>query len=34
VTSKYLAGMPLKLIAGIGFILIGALTVAQHYRSA
>ena len=34
VASKYLAGMPLKLIAGIGFIVIGALTVAQHYRGA
>lgn len=32
--SKYLSGVPFKLIAGIGFILIGILSVAQHYRGA
>lgn len=32
--SRYLTGIPLKLIAGIGFILIGAWTVMQHYRGA
>ena len=34
VASKYLAGVPLKLIAGIGFIVIGAMTVFQHYKGA
>ena len=34
VASKYLTGVPLKLIAGIGFIVIGAISVAQHYRGA
>jgi putative Ca2+/H+ antiporter (TMEM165/GDT1 family) len=32
--SKYLTGVPLKLIAGIGFIVIGAISVAQHYKGA
>lgn len=32
--SRYLTGIPLKLIAGLGFILIGAWTVMQHYRGA
>lgn len=32
--SKYLTSVPLKLIAGIGFIVIGAISVAQHYRGA
>jgi putative Ca2+/H+ antiporter (TMEM165/GDT1 family) len=34
VASKYLAGVPLKLIAGIGFIVIGMMTVVQHYKGA
>jgi putative Ca2+/H+ antiporter (TMEM165/GDT1 family) len=34
VASRYLAGLPLKLIAGIGFIIIGAWTVLQYYRGA
>jgi putative Ca2+/H+ antiporter (TMEM165/GDT1 family) len=34
VARKYLTGVPLKLIAGIGFIVIGAISVAQHYRGA
>ena len=32
VASRYLTGIPVRLIAGIGFILIGALTVADHFR--
>jgi putative Ca2+/H+ antiporter (TMEM165/GDT1 family) len=31
--SKYLAVVPLKLLAGIGFIVIGIISVAQHYRA-
>jgi putative Ca2+/H+ antiporter (TMEM165/GDT1 family) len=34
VASRYLAGVPFKLIAGIGFILIGAWTVLQYYKGA
>ena len=34
VASKYLSGAPLKLIAGLGFIAIGAMTVLQHYKGA
>ena len=30
--ERYLAMLPLKLIAGIGFIAIGAWTVAEHYK--
>jgi len=30
--SRYLSGVPLKLIAGIGFIAIGIWTVTQHFR--
>ena len=32
--SKYLTGVPLKLIAGIGFMVIGAISIAQHFRAA
>ena len=32
VASRYLVNVPLKLIAGIGFILIGIWTVFQYYR--
>ena len=32
--GKFLAHVPLKLIAGIGFIVIGALTLADYYRGA
>lgn len=32
--SRYLTGIPFKLIAGIGFILIGAWTVMQYYKGA
>lgn len=31
--EKYLAAVPLKLIAGIGFMVIGAWTIAEHYRA-
>ena len=31
--DKYLAGMPLKLFAGLGFIVIGMLMVAEHFRA-
>jgi len=34
IASRYLAGVPFKLIAGIGFILIGVWTVTQYYRGA
>jgi putative Ca2+/H+ antiporter (TMEM165/GDT1 family) len=34
VASRYLAGVPFKLIAGISFILIGAWTVMQYYKGA
>jgi putative Ca2+/H+ antiporter (TMEM165/GDT1 family) len=34
VASRYLAGVPFKLIAGIGFILIGVWTVVQYYKGA
>ena len=34
IASRYLVGVPFKLIAGIGFILIGIWTVAQYYRGA
>jgi putative Ca2+/H+ antiporter (TMEM165/GDT1 family) len=30
--SQYLASLPLKPIAGLGFILIGAWTLLQYYR--
>jgi putative Ca2+/H+ antiporter (TMEM165/GDT1 family) len=30
--GKLLANVPLKLIAGIGFVVIGALTLADYYR--
>jgi putative Ca2+/H+ antiporter (TMEM165/GDT1 family) len=32
--GRYLSAVPFKLIAGLGFIAIGAWTVAQYYRSA
>lgn len=30
--SRYLSGIPLKLIAGIGFVVIGAWTITQALR--
>lgn len=32
--ERWLAFMPLKLIAGIGFILVGGWTIWDHFRSA
>jgi putative Ca2+/H+ antiporter (TMEM165/GDT1 family) len=32
--AKYLETIPLKLIAGIGFILIGGWTVFDHFKGA
>ena len=32
--SRYLQSVPLKLIAGIGFVVIGAWTIVQYYRGA
>jgi putative Ca2+/H+ antiporter (TMEM165/GDT1 family) len=32
--SRYMTAVPLKLIAGIGFIVIGAWTITQYYRGA
>lgn len=32
--SRYLSAIPLKLIAGVGFIAIGAWTVMQHFKGA
>ena len=34
VAGRYMTAIPFKLIAGIGFILIGAWTVMQYYRGA
>ena len=31
--ERYLAAIPLKLIAGAGFIVIGALMIAEHLRT-
>ncbi|MFZ5609328.1 MAG: TMEM165/GDT1 family protein [Pseudomonadota bacterium] len=32
--GRYLAMLPLKLIAGVGFIAIGIWTLAEHFRAA
>jgi hypothetical protein len=32
--SRYLQTIPLKLIAGIGFVVIGGWTIVQYYRGA
>ncbi|ABC24280.1 hypothetical protein F11_17855 [Rhodospirillum rubrum F11] len=32
--TRYVEALPLKLIAGVGFIVIGSWTVFQHYRGA
>jgi putative Ca2+/H+ antiporter (TMEM165/GDT1 family) len=34
IASRYLSGVPFKLIAGIGFMLIGAWTLFQYYKGA
>jgi putative Ca2+/H+ antiporter (TMEM165/GDT1 family) len=33
VASRYLVGVPFKLIAGAGFMIIGAVTLVQYFRS-
>ena len=30
--ARYLGMVPLKLIAGLGFMILGAITVVQYYR--
>jgi putative Ca2+/H+ antiporter (TMEM165/GDT1 family) len=32
--EKYLQAIPLKLIAGIGFVVIGAWTIWDHFRAS
>ncbi len=32
--ERYLTMVPLKLIAGIGFVLIGGWTILSHFRAA
>jgi putative Ca2+/H+ antiporter (TMEM165/GDT1 family) len=32
--GRYLETMPLKLIAGVGFLVIGGWTIAEHFRGA
>ncbi len=32
--ARYLDAIPLKLIAGIGFVVIGLWTLAEHFRGA
>ena len=32
--ERYLAALPLKLLAGLGFSLIGVLMIADHFRTA
>ena len=32
--GKYMSQIPLKLIAGIGFILLGGWTIADYFRAA
>ena len=34
VAERYLAALPLRLIAGLGFIVIGVVTVAAHFAEA
>jgi len=31
--GKYLSAIPLKLIAGVGFILIGSWSILEHFRA-
>lgn len=33
IASKYLAVIPLKLIAGVGFIAIGSWTIFEHFKA-
>lgn len=32
--DRFLAGLPLKLIAGLGFVLIGVLMMVEYFRTA
>lgn len=32
--DRYFADLPLKLLAGIGFAVIGVLMIAEHFRAA
>ncbi len=32
--ERYLAAVPLRLIAGLGFVALGLWTIAQHVRAA
>ncbi len=32
--ERYLTMAPLKLLAGIGFVVIGVLMIAEHFRAA
>ena len=32
--ERYFAALPLKLLAGLGFSLIGVLMIAEHFRTA
>ncbi|GJL92093.1 TMEM165/GDT1 family protein [Hyphococcus sp.] len=32
--DKWFSALPLKLIAGAGFVIIGALMIADHFRAA
>lgn len=32
--ERYLAILPLKLLAGLGFVIIGGLLIAEHFRAA
>ena len=32
--GRYLEALPLKLIAGVGFLVIGAWTITEHFRGA
>lgn len=32
--DRYMSALPLKLIAGAGFVIIGVLMIAEHFRGA
>lgn len=32
--DRYVSALPLKLIAGAGFVIIGLLMIAEHFRGA
>lgn len=33
VADRYVSALPIKLIAGVGFVIIGMLMVLEHFRS-